>query len=648
MNTLLHWRGTEMSQALAPVYAALARYAGLPVDEADPSPGGIDYTPLQRLVESFGLSEFERDLLLLCAGVEIDPRFTEVLNTLPPNMAPQGRPSFALALACLENPHLSVVSSTNALRGWQLIEVAAGEQLLSGSLRIDCRILLYLLEIPSADDSLIPLIRPASRSRNLRLQRSEAMGLGIRYWLGSLGQNHLPRPLVLLARTEQLRLAMAQEIAEACGFGLALLRASEIPPSAIERDRVARRWAREAVLTASALYIESGNGDRADEYEFLTAFCERLSVPFAVGVAQDSTFEHLPGLRIPQSAVSIEERRMLWSESLGPLALRMNGSFDRIVEQFDLPPAEIAFAGALANLATGNEDSKGGDSNGGEIAWQICRQRSRRSLDGLARRTEIRAQWDDLILPEAQKQTLRQMITHVRERALVYREWGFEERSSRGLAVTALFSGVSGTGKTMAAEVIAGTLDLDLFQVDLSTIVSKYIGETEKNLRRIFDGAEESGAVLLFDEADSLFGKRSEVRDSHDRYANLEISYLLQRMEAYRGVAILTTNMKQVIDPAFVRRIRFIVPFQFPDAERRAVIWQRMFPARAPLAELDYGRLAQLNVPGGAIRNIALQAAFFAAEEGQPIAMKHILEGARSEYGKLERSLTPAEIRGWV
>jgi SpoVK/Ycf46/Vps4 family AAA+-type ATPase len=179
-------------------------------------------------------------------------------------------------------------------------------------------------------------------------------------------------------------------------------------------------------------------------------------------------------------------------------------------------------------------------------------------------------------------------------------------------------------------------------------VVSKYIGETEKNLRRIFDAAEESSAVLLFDEADALFGKRTDVRDSRDRYANLEVSYLLQRMEAYQGVAILTTNMKQVIDPAFVRRIRFIVQFQYPDAARRAVIWQRIFPARTPVERLDYERLAQLNVPGGVIRNIALQAAFLAAEEKQPIGMKHILEGARCEYGKLERSLTPAETRGWI
>jgi len=653
MNTLLHQQDSGISQALLPVYATLARYCGMQPESSAASGENTAYAPLEQLVESFGLSRFERDLLLLCAGVEIDSRFAEALASLPPDMASQGRPSFCLALACLDDPHLSAISPSSALRSWQLIEALNSDSLLNSALRIDSRILLHLLDIPATDGALTPLIRPAMRPRGSRMRLTEAMELGVRYWLawlGNLRQNDLPKPLLLIARTEPLRLAMAQEIAQACGLGLALLRASEIPPNPIERDRLARRWVREAVLSASALYIESGNAERADEFESLIAFCERLSMPFAVGIPQESTLEHLPGLRIPQPAVSIEERRALWSESLGPLALRMNGKFERIVEQFDLPPAEIAFAGALANLTSGNGNADGGEGNtdSGEITWQICRQRSRRSLDQLARRTQTRAQWEDLILPDTQKQTLWQIITHVRERALVYRQWGFDEHSSRGLAVTALFSGVSGTGKTMAAEVIAGALDLDLFHVDLSTVISKYIGETEKNLRRIFDAAEESSAVLLFDEADALFGKRSEVRDSHDRYANLEVSYLLQRMEAYQGVAILTTNMKQAIDPAFVRRIRFIVQFQFPDAGHRAVIWQRMFPARAPLAHLDYARLAQLNVPGGVIHNIALQAAFLAAAEGQSISMKHILEGARSEYGKLERSLTPAEIRGWL
>jgi SpoVK/Ycf46/Vps4 family AAA+-type ATPase len=198
----------------------------------------------------------------------------------------------------------------------------------------------------------------------------------------------------------------------------------------------------------------------------------------------------------------------------------------------------------------------------------------------------------------------------------------------------------------MAAEVLAAELRLDLYRIDLSQVVSKYIGETEKNLRRIFDTAENSGALLLFDEADALFGKRSEVRDSHDRYANIEVSYLLQRMEAYRGLAILTTNMKDALDPSFLRRLRFVVQFPFPDAGARAQIWRRVFPARTPTAGLDVERLARLQIPGGNIRNIALNAAFLAAEASTPVTMSHVLNAARTEYAKLERTPARAELEG--
>jgi SpoVK/Ycf46/Vps4 family AAA+-type ATPase len=200
----------------------------------------------------------------------------------------------------------------------------------------------------------------------------------------------------------------------------------------------------------------------------------------------------------------------------------------------------------------------------------------------------------------------------------------------------------------MAAEVLANELHLDLYRIDLSSVVSKYIGETEKNLRRVFDAAEESGSILLFDEADALFGKRSEVKDSHDRHANIEVSYLLQRVEAYRGLAILTSNLPEALDTAFLRRIRFIVQFPFPDAALRAEIWRRVFPAATPVDGLDAQKLSRLNVAGGNIRNIAMQAAFAAADAGEPVRLSHVLRAARSEYEKLERPLPESEIRGWV
>jgi SpoVK/Ycf46/Vps4 family AAA+-type ATPase len=268
-------------------------------------------------------------------------------------------------------------------------------------------------------------------------------------------------------------------------------------------------------------------------------------------------------------------------------------------------------------------------------------------MDELAQHIEPLASWDDLVLPEPQRATLHEIAAHVRRMPVVYGDWGFAGKSTRGLGISALFSGASGTGKTMAAEVLANELALDLYRIDLSAVVSKYIGETEKNLRRLFDAAEETGAILLFDEADALFGKRSEVKDSHDRYANIEVSYLLQRMEAYRGLAILTTNFRSALDPAFLRRLRFIVNFPFPDTAQRAEIWRRVFPAQTPVGGIDFGRLSQLNLAGGNIRNIAMNAAFLAADTGDPVRMSHLLAAARGEYAKLEKPMTDAEFRNW-
>ncbi|MEQ9364294.1 MAG: ATP-binding protein, partial [Leptospirales bacterium] len=283
----------------------------------------------------------------------------------------------------------------------------------------------------------------------------------------------------------------------------------------------------------------------------------------------------------------------------------------------------------------------------GVILWKACCSLARPAMEDLALRIEAHATWEDLVLPPMQTQILRDVAMQVKHRARVYEEWGFGGRSNRGLGISALFSGPSGTGKTMAAEVLARELNLDLYRIDLSSVVSKYIGETEKNLRRVFDAAEGGGAILLFDEADALFGKRSEVKDSHDRHANIEVSYLLQRMESYRGLAILTTNMKNSLDTAFLRRIRFIVQFPFPDGAHREEIWRRVFPPQAPLDDLNFQQLARLNVAGGNIKNIAMSAAFIAAHRDEALNMRHLMQAAKNEYTKIEKTISSAEFRDW-
>ena len=260
-------------------------------------------------------------------------------------------------------------------------------------------------------------------------------------------------------------------------------------------------------------------------------------------------------------------------------------------------------------------------------------------MEQLAQRIDSKAGWDQLVLPQQQNALLHQIADQVTQRNRVFDDWGFRKKINRGLGINALFSGDSGTGKTLAAEVIAGELELDLYRIDLSSVVSKYIGETEKNLRKLFDTAEASDAILFFDEADALFGKRSEVKDSHDRYANSETNYLLQRMESYGGLSILATNSRDSLDKAAVRRFRFIVDFPFPEPDQRKEIWSKVFPSRTPVEKgLDYEKLAKLNLTGGSIFNAALNAAFLAAQEDGVVTMPLVLDSAQTEIKKLKRS----------
>ena len=327
------------------------------------------------------------------------------------------------------------------------------------------------------------------------------------------------------------------------------------------------------------------------------------------------------------------EQRALWEAALGPSA----GAWPaRLAAQFDLNPVAIAGVGLAAVEPNGSVSDR---------VWQECLAVTRPRLDTLAQRIPPLATWDDLVLSEDRLELLRLIVDQVRLRSTVYEDWGVARRMNRGLGIGALFAGESGTGKTMAAEVVANELQLDLYRIDLSAVVSKYIGETEKNLKRVFDAAETGGAILLFDEADALFGKRSEVKDSHDRYANIEINYLLQRMESYSGLAILATNRKAALDPAFVRRLRFIVDFPFPAEAERERIWGRAFAPGVATADLDFPRLARLSLSGGSITNVALDATFSAAAAGGPVTMPMVLAAVARDLRKQGRPVNEAELQ---
>jgi len=336
-------------------------------------------------------------------------------------------------------------------------------------------------------------------------------------------------------------------------------------------------------------------------------------------------------------------RRQSWRGALKKRDVRINAaSLDHLAECFRFTEEQVEDSvEAAVHLA--NYD---GQKVRGEHLFEAARSRSGHEMGTLARKVQGTHGWDDIVLPEDAVAKLREICCRVEFRHQVLGRWGFERKLSSGIGVNALFHGHSGTGKTMAAAIIAKELRLDLYKIDLAGIVSKYIGETEKNLDRIFEAAATANAILFFDEADALFGKRSEVRDSHDRYANLEISYLLQRMEQYDGVAILATNLKQNLDDAFVRRLAFSINFPFPDEASRKRIWSGIWPKDLPLAlDFDCNWLAsQFMLSGGHIRNAALGAAFLAAEHKGPVAMTHVLQAVCAEFEKMGKVLTARDL----
>jgi hypothetical protein len=349
-------------------------------------------------------------------------------------------------------------------------------------------------------------------------------------------------------------------------------------------------------------------------------------------------------LRIPP--LGLPERRAAWSALLlqGVPADAADG-VDDVSLKFRLSMTQIERAAEITRArarARGDAAPTAADLDHG------ARGASRHGLGGLASRVEGESWgWESLVLPERSLSALRTIASFLRHRDRVLLEWGGDGPPRAAAGLTVLFAGESGTGKTMAAQVVARDLGLDLFRIDLATVVSKYIGETEKNLDRIFAAAEGSNAVLLFDEADALFGKRSEVRDAHDRYANVEVAYLLQRIEGYAGAVILTTNLRQNIDAGFLRRLDLVVDFPFPEPRERERLWQRLLPAAAHRQESDIEipfLAARFKLAGGSIRNAALAAALLAAEEGAPIAMAHVVRAVALEYDKLGRLTLEADF----
>jgi hypothetical protein len=582
---------------------------------------------IDRLCQLFDLSTFERDLLLLVAAVEMDARIAQLCGQA--NAQP-GRnwATFGLALSILPDAHWSALAPPEPLRRWKLLELDDELGLTSARLRLDERVLHYIGGLNYLDHRLHALLEPVTAPGCMCQAHIRVADAA----LAQLQRRRERLPAILLTGDDEAgQQDVAALVAQRLEVALFHLRAGDIPATVQEQSALATLWLREAALLGAALLITHQDGDGKAWLSF-TARVDGLLI------IAGRTLPALEGEPLAVERPDTQEQRRLWHQALGDRASGLGPLLDSLASQYRLSARRIAAIAARLN----DED----DSNAAALLHRGCRGSS--SMGELARVIEPRASWEDLVLPEAQRQTLQQIAVHACHRLTVHHDWGFADKGSRGLGIATLFWGDSGTGKTLAAEVLANTLGLALYRIDLSAVVSKYIGETEKNLRKVFDDAEAVGAILLFDEADALFGKRSEIKDSHDRYANIEVSYLLQRMETYRGLAILTTNHKAALDSAFSRRLRFVVHFPFPDEAQREALWRGVFPPATPLQNLDYPRLARLAVPGGTIRNIALAAAFFAAEAESAVGMAHLLRAAHLEASKRDKPISEAETRGWV
>jgi hypothetical protein len=575
------------------------------VDGAAPDP--LDPPPaLEVLSEGFGLSSFERLVLLMCAAVELEAGFSGVLSVASGGR--QEHPSFGLALATLPDPHWSALSPGRPLRRHRLVDLV-GTSPTAAELRIDERVLHVITGTGDLDLDLGGLLRTEPVPERLVGSQTEVMTRLADTWIAA--PDVVPQ---LLGRPGSAKREIAAMGAGRLGHRLAVLDSRLLPGDPRDIGRLATVLDREPVLSRRLLCIDADDNDHAEACALLA---DSMATPVVVCTREPLELRARTTLGFDVRRAGQHEQVRLWRELRGD-----DEEVRAVVEQFDLEPQLIR---RLARLAAPGE------------LWDRCKASARPRLGALAQRVEPAVGLTEIVLPAAQLDVLARIAAQVRHRRTVFETWGMHGGGGRGTGTTALFAGPSGTGKTLAAEVLAGELGLDLYRVDLSAVVSKYIGETEKNLRRVFDSADEGSAVLLFDEADALFGRRTEVKDSHDRFANIEVSYLLQRMEQYQGLAILTTNMHEAVDPAFERRIRFVITFPFPDAGLREQIWSSVFGPQVPLVDFDPHRLARLGLTGGSIRNIAINAAFRAATDSGPVRMAHLVQAARDECARLDQ-----------
>jgi len=616
---------------------------------------------LHTLSELFSLDPFEIDILLIGLAPELDLKYEKLYSYLQ-NDVTKRRPTVDLALTLLfptieeKIKARAYFSPFAPLLKNHLIhlverEANASLSLISSFIKIDARIINFLLGFDEPDVTIRDfsyVLKPERSFKNLILPpdfKSKLVNLANLY-----RRNKLPLKLLFLGPPGSGKKSTAEAICREAGVNLLVVDSrSLLEGRSLE---TANLIVREARLQNSSLYLQAfdvflEDKDLRNLHEILVqAFKTFPGLIFLAGkefmeLDRDLINNDFVPCFFPLPSYSV--RKQLWESCLKDYELAEGIELNALASKFK-------FSGGQIRNAVHTACSFSGEINPDPVLsmedlYKGCKVQSNQKLSSLAQKTSPHYTWEDIVLPKDTLEHLKEVSGFIKYKGKVHFDWGFEKKLSLGKGLNVLFSGAPGTGKTMAAEVLANEVKLDLYKIDLSSLVSKYIGETEKNLKKIFDEAETSNSILFFDEADALFGKRSEVKDAHDRYANIETAYLLQKMEEYEGVVILASNFRKNMDDAFLRRLHFTIEFPLPDDNARKDIWRKMFPKETPISDdVDFAFLSRFKFAGGNIKNIVLAASFLAAEDSESVAMEHIVKATKREYQKIGKLFTEADF----